>query len=125
MTPQTKTTATIIWFAIFSGLFIILQFAGGGFERLSGEIGVKSAPLMLVGLMPLVVGVIGRMMVIPKAKSDEAFMSRLVLCLALCEAPAIMGIFAFPKDYTLETTVAFIGSVLGMLPLFPATIRMT
>ena len=123
MKQQTKLTATIIWLASLSGLFMILNFAAGGFGTLSGEMNVQSAPLMLVGIVPLAVGVFGRMVVMPKAKTDEAFMGLLVFCLALCEMPAILAMFVFPKELVTERTFAFIGSVLGILVLFPLNIR--
>ncbi len=123
MDKPTKLTTTVIWFAILSGLFIILHFAAGGVGTLSGEIDVQSMPLMLVGVIPLIVGVIGRMVVIPKAKTNEAFTSLMVLSLAMCEAPAILGMLAFPKEFVTERTFAFVGSVIGVLVLFPMSIR--
>jgi hypothetical protein len=119
MNPQTKLTATIIWFSILSGVFVMLQFFGDGIASLSTDFTVRSVPLLLVAMIPPVVTVIGRMEVIPKAKSDQGFIQRLVLCLALCEAPVILALIVFPKDFTMERTFAFISSVLALLVLFP------
>jgi hypothetical protein len=123
MNPQTKLIATIIWFAILGGQFIILHFAAGGIGILSGEMEVRSVPLFLVGFVPLIVGVIGRMLVIPGAQNDEDFFRRLVICLVLCETPAFMGMFVFSRELVTEITFAFVGSVLGLLVLFPLNIR--
>lgn len=122
MQSQVKVTATIIWFAILSGLFIILHIAGGGLGTLSAEMNLRSIPLFIVGFIPLFVGVGGRMLVIPKAQNDQAFTTMLVICLALCEFPAMLGMFVYHPDLEIEKSFAFVGSVLGVIVLFPLNI---
>jgi hypothetical protein len=119
MNPQTKLTATIIWFSILSGVFVMLQFLGDGIASLSTDFTVRSVPLFLLAMTPPVVAVIGRIEVIPKARNDQSFIQRLLICLALCEAPVILALIVFPKDFTMERTFAFISSVLALLVLFP------
>jgi len=119
MNSQTKLTATVIWFSILSGVFVMLQFLGDGIASLSTDFKVRSVPLLLVAMTPPVVAVIGRMEVIPKAKSDPSFIQRLVLSLALCEAPAILALIIFPNEFTMERTFALTSSVLALLVLFP------
>lgn len=107
---------------MFFGVFVIQQFVGGGFGMLTDELKLNSFPFLLVGLIPLVVGVIGRMVVIPAARTEQDFMTRLIICLACCEMPVFIGIFVLAPELTTEKAFAFIGSTLGMLLLFPMTI---
>lgn len=123
MKPQIKLVATAIWFSILFGVLVIQFVLGGGFSAFSGEMEIKSIPLMLVGLFPLVIGVLGRMVVIPGARNDTDFITRLIICLALCEAPFFIGLFVMAPDYAAEKAFALFGSVLGLLILFPRTIN--
>ena len=123
MKPQIKLVATAIWFSILFGVLVIQFVLGGGFTAFGAEMEIRSIPLMLVGLFPLVVAVVGRILVIPAAHSDQAFMVRLIICLALCEAPFFIGLFVMAPDYAAEKAFALFGSVLGLLILFPRTIN--
>lgn len=119
MQSQSKMTAIIIWFSILTGLFIILEFAAGGMASLSGDFNIQSTGLMLVGLIPPFMSVIGRFLVLTKATTIESFLPMLVICLALCEGPAIIGMFIFPEEFITERAFAFFGGVLGVILLCP------
>ena len=121
MSPN-QLTATIIWFAIFSGLFVILFFVGGGISALQGEFQIRSFPLMLLGIVPLIVGMAGRV-ILPTKESDQQFQTALIILLAICEAPALVGLLVYPDAYVTERGFAFVGAVLGVLVLCPLTIK--
>lgn len=117
--PPQKLVPLIIWFAILMGLFIILEFAGGGIASLDAEFKVRSFPLLLVGLIPLVVGSVSRAVVIPKAKTYEQFIQMLVISLALCEGPAIISMFVFSSEFAAEKAFTFICAIIGIAILCP------
>lgn len=119
---QFKATVTIIWLAIIIGLCFMLQFLGGGFSSLLGELHIRSYPLLLVGIIPLAIGMVGKMILLPQAKSDQTFQTILIVSLALCETPAMMSFFVFPPEMTTEKSFAFLGSVIGSALLCPLLI---
>lgn len=109
----------VIWFAIFAGVFIILEFAGGGIASLNAPFQIRSFPLLLLGFLPLLVATISRLMVLPKVKSLEGFMPVFIISLALCEGVGIMAMFVFPTEFVTEKAFAIIGTLMGLLVLCP------
>ena len=121
--PPSKHVALIIWFAILSGVFIIAEFAAGGFPAPAEDFEIVSYTAMLLGIVPLIVGVILRLAVLSRISSDETFLRVLVVGLALCEGPAILALFAMDAELATERAFAVIGSIAGIALLIPFGIK--
>lgn len=117
--PPHKLVPLVIWFAILMGLFIILEFAGGGLATLNIEVQLSCPPLILLGFLPLVVAAIARAIIIPKAKTQEQFLQRFIIALALCEGVAIISMFVVSSEFAAEKAFTFISSVIAIVVLCP------
>lgn len=118
-TKHPQITFLVIWFGIFSGLFVILQILGDGLSSLTGDFQIRSFPLMLVGFVPIAIGMTSRMLVLPQTRSDPQFVGVLIISLAVCEFFLFASIFLFPSEFTTEKAFSFIGTVLGVAVLCP------
>ena len=116
------TTATlwIVWFFIFSGLFVIQFFLGGGIPT-GGNTGPLPMPIMAAGAGAFLVSVVIRWFLIPRtAKGGPTrLMPVMIAGIAIAEMVCFLGIFLLPDTVPQLKLAFFITSVIGVAQFAP------
>lgn len=123
-TAPNKLTFWVIWFAIFSGIFIIQVFAAGGFPSGENE-GQPPMVILLLSIGAVVISTAIRWLVIPKIKQVQPLLTAMIIGLALAEGCAILGMFVlgpeFPQSKVLLFTIGA-GAVFQYMPTYASRI---
>ena len=110
----------IVWFAIFSGLFVIQFILGGGIP--TGEnSGVLPMGTIAIGASLFLFSLVVRWFVIPRvaARGLEALMAVMIVGIAVAEGLVFVGIFLVPETLPQLRLACFLASVIGVGQFVP------
>jgi len=111
--PPTALVFWIIWFSLFSGMFVIMMFAGGGWPGGENTEPYLSAPMFWIPVGMFFASMIVRWLIIPRINNPTALMPPAVIGMALAEGCLILALFALPEGMIegkrLLCVLAFIG----------------
>ena len=116
----------VIWFAILSALFVMAVAGGQGGSQ--GGLGIPPKPeswpvLLVIGLVFAGMGIVCRVLVLPRVTGMQAKMSAMLVGLALCEACGIIGIFVIDRQLPAERIALFRTSAFAVLISAPIYAR--
>lgn len=120
-TDSPKPTALvfwILWFALLSGLCVMMFIIGGGLPE--GENQGKPPTLMIaMAALLAVISAAIRFLAIPKTKELEKLLPLMLVGMAFAEGIGIIGIFVVGKEFPETRMALFVTSVSTMLAYAP------
>jgi hypothetical protein len=109
----------MIWFSLFAGMFIILQFAGGGWPSGTNSEPYLSHPLFWVPVGAFSVSQMVRWFVLPRFTKPEAMLAPAIIGMAMAEGTMILALFVLPKEMVEGRQILIIFGFLGVLTFVP------
>lgn len=92
----------VIWASILMGLFILQSFAAPKAPQLDEPVTQVFSIFSAIGVGLATLGMAIRWLVIPRLKSMQQAMPAILIGLAFCEVPGILGMFVVPAAQTSE-----------------------
>lgn len=117
--PPTAMVFWVIWFALFSGMFVILQFAGGGWPSGSNTEPYLSHPMFWVPLAAFCASQFVRWFVLPRFTKPETMLPPAIIGMALAEGSMILALFVLPKEMVEGKQILIVLGFLGVLTFVP------
>ncbi|MEP4078575.1 hypothetical protein [Haloferula sp.] len=117
--PPTAMVFWIIWFSLFSGMFMILQFAGGGWPSGDNTEAYLSNPMFWIPIGMFAVSQVVRWFVLPMLKTPQAMLPPAIIGMAMAEGTMILALFLLPKGMVEGKQILIILGFLGVLSFAP------
>ena len=117
-TPQ-PPVLWIIWFALLSGMVVILMFAGGGWPSGEGDPVSFAEPMFLIPLGLFFVSFVIRWGVLSRMEAVAKQIPMAIIGMAMAESCMILGIFTLPEAAVLSKQILIVLAFLGVASFAP------
>lgn len=97
----------VIWFALFTGLFIIAHFAAPKPTEAAKGVEQVYSMFTFIGVGLCAAALLIRVLIIPRLNSPEKLLQAMIIGLALCDGAAMLGMFVVPTDQIVERKLLF------------------
>lgn len=121
---QNKISLWVIWYAILSGMGILLQFAGGGWPKGETTEEYLTHPVFIIGWILFLVSMGVRWFLLPRLAPLTSILPVAIIGMALSESAFILSLFVLPSSMTegrqILCLIGFIGVAL-YLPIYASS----
>jgi hypothetical protein len=112
----------MIWFAMLSGMGVILFLVGGGWPSGEDEAVFLADPVFLIGLGSFVLSLIIRGAVVPRLRG-QSLISAAVFGMALGELGLLLAVFVLPDEAVFSQQLLIVLAFLGVASFAPIYAR--
>ena len=113
-TANPELSLWFVWIAIFSGMPIMMFFAGGGWPQGEEDLTTWGSPLTLALLAMAGTSFALRLLVLPKLRGLAAKLPFSIIGMALGEAAMILAMFVLPEEQVLAKQVTYVAAFVAV-----------